>query len=141
MIPAGFEPGTPTLKEIVAPRPYKSFAYGSSFKGCLLSYKFLTQPRSIYSASRISAIFSCGLHSGLHELCFCDKPNRIKQYIYSLLYFFMRSSKFSPRHKGFYYGSNSLMKKPTYPWLDRLAVNNDNHWDILSKVTLNLLYI
>ena len=36
--PPGLEPGTPTLKEIVAPRPYKSLAYGSTFKGYLLSY-------------------------------------------------------------------------------------------------------
>ena len=44
--PPGLEPGTPTLKEIVAPRPYKSLAYGSPFKGYLLSYRFLPQSHS-----------------------------------------------------------------------------------------------
>ena len=37
VIRLGLEPKTPTLKAVLAPRPYKSFAYGSPFKGYLLS--------------------------------------------------------------------------------------------------------
>ena len=64
---AGARTRDPNIKSVVAPRPYKSFAYGSTFKGNLLSYGFLSQPRFTQNLSCVSAILTCGLHSGLHQ--------------------------------------------------------------------------
>ena len=63
---AGARTRDPNIKSVVAPRPSKSLACGSTFKGNLLSYGFLPLFHSIHSASRVSAILTCGLHSGLH---------------------------------------------------------------------------
>ena len=64
---AGARTRDPNIKSVVAPRPYKSFAYGSTFKGNLLSYGFLSQPHFTQLPSCVSAILTCGLHSGLHQ--------------------------------------------------------------------------
>ena len=60
----------PNIKSVVAPRPSKSLACGSTFKGNLLSYGFLSQPRFTQNLSSVFAILTCGLHSGLHQYYF-----------------------------------------------------------------------
>jgi len=63
VIRLGLEPKTPTLK-VLSLKTFKSLAYGSTFKGNLLSKRILQLSFYIYEKSA----FFFGLHIGLHQL-------------------------------------------------------------------------